>query len=94
MVEFEWDADKAASNLFNHGVSFVEGMTVLSDALEVMIPDLAHTDAELRFVSIGVSEAGRLLIVAYTERDQRIRIISARQATPREPRQYESKCES
>src|ERR1035438_6182956 len=58
------------------------------------IADPAHSDAELRFVSIGVSEAGRLLIVAYTERDQRIRIISARQATPRERRQYESKCES
>ena len=94
MVEFEWDAGKAASNLFKHGVSFAEAMTVLSDALEVMIPDPAPSDAELRFVSIGVSEAGRLLIVAYTERDQRIRIIGARQATPRERRQYESKCES
>ena len=53
--------------------------------------DPAHSNAELRFVSIGVSEAGRLLVIAYTERDQRIRIISARQATPRERRQYASK---
>ena len=69
-------------------------MTVLSDALEVMISDPVHSDAELRFVSMGLSEVGRLLVVAYTERDQRIRIISSRQATPRERRQYESKYES
>jgi uncharacterized DUF497 family protein len=93
-VEFEWDADKAASNLSKHGVSFGEAMTVLGDALEVMIPDPAHADAELRFVSIGLSEAGRLLVVAYTERDQRIRIISAREAAPKERRQYESKGQS
>ena len=90
MVEFEWDAGKAASNLSKHGIGFAEAMTVFNDALEVMIPDPAHSETELRFVSIGFSEAGRLL-VAYTERDQRIRIISARQATPRERRQYESK---
>jgi uncharacterized DUF497 family protein len=53
-----------------------------------------HSEAELRFVSIGLSEAGRLLVVAYTERDQRTRIISAREATPREQRQYESKSQS
>ena len=62
--------------------------------LEVMIPDPAHSDAKLRFVSIGLSEAGRLLVVAYTERDQRIRIISAREAAPMERRQYESKGQS
>jgi uncharacterized DUF497 family protein len=89
-VEFEWDANKAASNLSKHGIGFAEAMTVLNDSFEVMIPDPEHSDAELRFVSIGISEAGRLLVVAYTERDQRIRIISARQATPRERRQYES----
>ena len=93
-MEFEWDAGKAASNLSKHGVSFAEAMTVLSDALEVMISDPVHSDAELRFVSMGLSEVGRLLVVAYTERDQRIRIISSRQATPRERRQYESKYES
>ena len=91
MVEFEWDAGKAASNLSKHGIGFAEAMTVFNDALEVMIPDPAHSDAELRFVSIGVSESGRLLVVAYTERDRRIRIVSARQATPRERRLYESK---
>jgi uncharacterized DUF497 family protein len=93
-VEFEWDAGKAASNLSKHGISFAEAMTVLNDTLEVMIPDPAHSAVELRFVSIGLSEAGRLLVVAYTERDQRIRIISPRQATPRERRQYESRGQS
>jgi uncharacterized DUF497 family protein len=87
-------AGKAASNLSKHGISFAEAMTVLSDTLEVMIPDPAHSEAELRFVSIGLSEAGRLLVVAYTERDQRIRIISPRQATPGERRQYESRGQS
>jgi len=93
-VEFEWDAAKAASNLTKHGVSFAEAMTVFGDPLEVMIPDPAHSEAELRFVSIGLSEAGRLLVVAYTERDQRIRTITAREAVPRERRQYESKGQS
>ena len=58
-MEFEWDAAKAASNLSKHGISFAEAMTVFNDALEVMIPDPAHSEAELRFVSIGLSEAGR-----------------------------------
>lgn len=93
-MEFEWDASKAASNLAKHGVSFAEAMTVFGDSLEVMIPDPVHSGAELRFASIGLSEAGRLLVAAYTERDQRIRIISAREATPRERRQYESKGQS
>jgi uncharacterized DUF497 family protein len=90
-VEFEWDASKAALNLSNHGVSFPEAMTVFGDPLEVTIPDAVHSDAELRFVSIGASEAGRLLVVAYTERDPRIRIISAREATSKERREYESR---
>jgi uncharacterized DUF497 family protein len=60
------------------------------DPLEVMIPDPIHSSDEARFVSIGLSEAGRLLVVAYTEREGRIRIISARQAAPSERRHYES----
>jgi hypothetical protein len=94
VVEFEWDADKAASNLSKHGVSFGEAMTVMSDVLEVTIPDPAHSHTESRFLSIGLSEAGRLLVVVYTERDQRIRIISAREAASKERRQYESKGQS
>lgn len=88
-MEFEWDANKAALSLSKHGVSFTEAMTVFGDPLETMIPDPGPSDTELRFVSVGLSEAGRLLVVAYTECDGRIRIISAREATPRERRQYE-----
>ena len=90
-MEFEWDADKSASNLSKHGVSFGEAMTVFSDELEVTIPDPVHSNVELRFVSIWLSNAGRILVVSYTERDQRIRLISAREAAPKECRQYESK---
>ena len=89
-MEFEWDADKAASNLAKHGVSFPEAMAVFGDPLEVMIKDPVHSSGEWRFVSIGVSEPGRLLVVAYTERQGRIRIISTREASPRERRHYES----
>ena len=93
-MEFEWDAEKATSNLSKHGVSFAEAMTIFGDPLESTIPDPVHSDAESRFVSIGQSEAGRLLVVVYTERNQRIRIISARETTPQERRQYESKSQS
>ncbi len=93
-MEFEWDAGKAASNLSKHGVSFAEAMTVFGDPLEMMIPDPVHSEVEKRFVSVGVSESDRLLVVSYTERDQRIRIISAREAAPRERRQYESRDQS
>jgi uncharacterized DUF497 family protein len=89
-VEFEWDATKAASNIATHGVSFPEAMTVFGDPLEITIPDPIHSSDEARFLSIGLSEAGRLLVVAYTEREGRIRIISARQAAPSERRHYES----
>lgn len=89
-MEFEWDASKAAANLKKHGVSFPEAMGVFGDPLEVTIADPTHSRQEARFVSIGLSEAGRLLVVTYTERNGRIRIISAREAAPRERRQYES----
>ncbi len=89
-MEFEWDLAKAAANLAKHGVAFPEAMSVFGDALEVTIPDPVHSVAEARFVSIGLSEARRLLVVTYTEREGRIRIISAREAAPGERRHYES----
>jgi uncharacterized DUF497 family protein len=89
-VEFEWDAEKADENLRKHNVAFTEGLTIFGDPLEVMILDPDHSEDELRFVSLGRSQAGRLLVVAYTERGSRVRIISAREATPRERREYES----
>jgi uncharacterized DUF497 family protein len=89
-MEFEWEADKAIANFEKHRVSFTEAMTVFGDPLEVTIPDPDHSEGEFRYVSLGMSEAGRLLVVAYTERDGKLRIISARDATPKERRDYES----
>ena len=80
-MDFEWDAVKASSNLAKHGVSFAEART---------IPDPMHSGMESRFVSIGLSEVGSLLVVVYAEREGQIRIVSAREAAPKERRQYES----
>jgi hypothetical protein len=88
-VELEWDPEKAAENLRSHGVAFTEAQTVFGDPLEVTIPDPDHSDGELRFLSLGRSEADRLLVVSYTERGARIRIISARTATRSERKIYE-----
>ncbi len=87
-MEFEWDADKAASNLKKHGVSFAEAMSVFGDPLEITITDPDHSESEYRFLSVGLSESRRLLVVAYTEREGRTRIISAREAKPKERRDY------
>ena len=89
-MEFEWDASKAQANLGKHGVSFAEAMTAFGDPLEVTIPDPDHSDGESRFLSMARARGGRLLVVAYTEREGRIRLISAREATPKERRKYES----
>ena len=89
-MEFEWDPEKAERNFRRHGVAFTEAMTIFADPLEVTIPDVAHSEGEFRFLSLGRSEAGRLLVVAYTERQDGIRIISAREATPKERRDHES----
>lgn len=90
-MEFEWDTDKAHSNVEKHGLSFAEAMTVFGDPLEVTIPDPDHSEGEARFLSLGRSEQGRLLVVSYTEREGRIRLISAREAEPRERKTYEWK---
>ena len=89
-MEFEWEPEKAERNLRRHGVAFTEAMSVFGDPLEVTIPDVAHSEGEFRFLSLGTSEAGRLLVVAYAERQGKIRIISAREATPKERRDHES----
>ena len=89
-MEFEWDPDKAAANVEKHGVEFSEAMTVFGDPLELTIADPDHSEGEVRFLSIGVSAAGRLLVVAYTEREGRTRIINAREPTRTERKQYES----
>lgn len=85
--EYEWDDVKAALNWRNHGVSFEQARSVFNDTSAVERSDDGHEDAEERFVTIGMVE-GRLLVVAWTPRGERIRIISARAAEPRERRRY------
>ena len=88
-MEFEWNLDKAALNFEKHGISFQEAATVFNDNLSVTFPDLAHSIAESRYVIIGVSRFGQLLVIAHTERGEKVRIISARKATLQEKRFYE-----
>jgi hypothetical protein len=89
-VEFEWDPEKAAANAKKHGIDFAEAMTVFSDPLEVTISDPDHSEGEQRFVSIGLSTFQRLVVVVYTERAGRTRIINAREASSQERKHYES----
>jgi uncharacterized DUF497 family protein len=88
-VLFEWDPAKAARNYRKHRISFHEAATVFGDPLAVTFDDPDHSQSEQRLITVGTSGAGRLLLVAHTERGERIRVISARQATPREREQYE-----
>ena len=88
-MRFTWDPTKDASNQRKHGVGFREGASVLEDPLSTTFPDPDHSRGELRYVTIGRSRLGRTLVVAHTDRDDTIRIISARRATPRERRFYE-----
>jgi uncharacterized protein len=88
-LEFEWDPAKAEANLKEHGVSFDEATTVFRDTLSITISDPDHSHSEDRFVDIGMSHRMQLLVVSYTERKDRIRIISARRATRAERKSYE-----
>jgi len=87
---FEWDDAKAAINFAKHGVSFAEACTVFEDAFAITIYDAGHSDFEDRYVTVGLSLISRVLLVIHTERGERIRIVSARKATPLEREQYES----
>ena len=85
----EWDGEKARQNARKHRVSFEEVATVFSDPLSLTIDDPLHSIREVRFVTVGLSSRGRLLVVAHTERGDTIRIISARRATRSERNSYE-----
>ncbi len=87
--EFEWDPAKAASNLKDHKVSFDEASTVFGDPLTMLVSDPDHSEEEERYLLLGVSVRGRLLVVSFAERPPKTRLISAREATRRERRQYE-----
>jgi uncharacterized DUF497 family protein len=88
-VEFEWDPKKAAKNLREHRVSFNEAATVFGDPLGTTAPDPDHSLAEDRYITVGLSNRRRLLMVAHTERGERIRMISARELTRTEREAYE-----
>lgn len=88
-MDFEWDDAKAESNETKHGVTFAEAMTIFADTLSVTGYDPAHSDEEDRFLTMGMSVEGRLLVVSHTDRGDVIRIISAREASRRERKDYE-----
>jgi len=88
-MDFEWDDAKAESNERKHGVTFTEAMTVFADPLSVTGYDPGHADDEDRFLTMGLSVGGRLLVASHTDRGDVVRIISARKATRRERKDYE-----
>jgi uncharacterized protein len=89
LPQYEWDEDKARTNLRKHQASFLEGATVFNDPLVATQSDSGHSYDEQRYVAIGRSVRGRVLVVVFTERGDKIRLISCRKATPREQRVYE-----
>ena len=88
-LEFEWDEKKARTNSKKHGVSFDEASTVFADPLARTIHDPQHSDEEDRFVIVGESHRQTLLVVVFTDRRDKIRLISAREANRRERKDYE-----
>jgi hypothetical protein len=86
-MTYQWDDDKATANLRKHGIDFADAVSVFSDDLAITIPD-ERFDEE-RFITVGMDAFSRVLVVVYTWRGNEIRLISARQATRRERKQYE-----
>ncbi len=85
---YEWDAGKAAANLKKHRVAFDEAATVFLDSLAMTYPDPDHSEGERRFITIGESARGRVILIAHLDRGDHIRIISARRAMRREAHEY------
>lgn len=83
MMEFDWDDDKAIQNIIKHNITFKEASTIFCDPLAVTYADPDHSVDEYRFISIGFSNYGRLIIVAHTDRENLMRIITAREVTLR-----------
>ncbi|MEA5532577.1 BrnT family toxin [Crocosphaera sp. XPORK-15E] len=88
-LEFEWDEKKAKANQTKHGISFEEASTVFDDPLSINFDDPDHSTGENRYLIIGLSDQGKFLFVSYTDRNNKIRLISARLVTPKEKRYYE-----
>jgi uncharacterized protein len=89
-MRFEWDRDKAETNLGKHGVSFEEAVAVFYDPLATTFADPDHSIGELRLITFGYSSHDRLLVVSHTEGGDAARIISARVATTREKKRSET----
>jgi hypothetical protein len=90
-LDFEWDEDKADTNLKKHKISFEEAKTVFADPLAITIDDPKHSIDEERFIDIGTSADGKILVVSYTERERKIRLISCRKAAKKERKIYEER---
>ena len=88
-MEFEWDERKAAANLSKHEISFEEAKTVFDDPLYVDFYDPDHSHDEHRYIIIGESRQGRLLMASYMERGNVIRLINSREVTLAERKAYE-----
>src|SRR5689334_7574044 len=88
-MDFEWDARKAEASRDKHGISFEEASTAFGDPLSLTIPDPLHSVDEPRYILIGRTASGRTVVVVHLDRGERVLIISARPATPRERRDYE-----
>jgi uncharacterized protein len=92
-LTFEWDLRKARSNLAKQGVAFEQASTIFGDSLSLTIPDPEHSRMERRYATMGRAFNGKLLVVVHTDRDDNIRIISARRASRRERKFYEETIE-
>jgi uncharacterized protein len=88
-ASFEWDENKAVANEGKHGVSFIEAATVFGNPLAAIFDDPDHSSEEVREIIVGHSDRARLLVVSFTERNEAVRVTSAREATARERRDYE-----
>jgi hypothetical protein len=91
MLAFEWDQIKSEANVKKHGISFEEAKTVFNDPFALTVDDPDHSETEGRYIDVGLSGFGRLLIVWYTERNGNIRIIGCRKASRNERNSYERK---
>lgn len=89
-MQFEWDPEKAKMNCKKHSVSFEEAVTVFYDPLSSTFDDPDHSIREQRFITVGFSSQGRLLVVSHTEREDIVRIINARRATAQERKKHEN----
>jgi len=89
-MHFEWDREKASANLKKHRVAFDEAATVFYDPLAATFDDPDHSASERRFITVGYSSRGRLLVVSHTERGNSLRIISARLASAQERKRHET----